>query len=764
MDKQYDFNDLEPKMLELWEQTHTFVAPTPDEAIKAGMKPFTIIMPPPNANDPLHIGHAMFVTIEDILTRYHRMKGEAALWLPGTDHAGIETQYVFEKKLNKAGKSRFSYDRETLYQMIWDYVQENSETAIGQMKRLGASADWSKTVFMLDPEVVDLVLSTFERMHADDLVYRGLRLINYCTKCGTGYSELEINHEERMDPLYYLKYGPFELATVRPETKFGDTALAVNPQDTRYQDWIGKDVEVEGLLGRIHLRVIADEYVDPAFGTGVVKITPAHDPNDFEVGKRHDLEVKQVIGFDGKLNDLAGPYAGMKVAEARKRVVADLQEKGLIAKVDEQYRHNVGTCYRCSSVIEPLPLPQFFVKVKPLTEKVLAALDSGETKVIGAGHDKILRHWLYNLNDWNISRQVVWGIRMPVWYQIDTSHQKPGTRNSGIVVGFLDEEGRFVKGEIGNLICKHDFGVIEKGLQTLMAPPDADYVVSRDKPNGDYLQEMDTFDTWFSSSQWPVNVLKIQDTRNKKQETSYFDYYYPTSVMETGYDILPFWVMRMMMVGIYLTGHSPFEWVYLHGLVRDEKGQKMSKSKGNAINPLDLVETYGADALRMALVMSTTAGHDSNMGEGKVRGMRNLGNKIWNASRFVQMKRELPMTKDQGPNNENIQNTRDQQEKLRKITATITKQLNELKVGLAAETVYNEFWHWWCDEVLEGYKTPHSASASRGEQETSLQFLEEGTQIWLKLLHPFVPFVTEAVWQELWPHEKPLALQEWPKI
>jgi valyl-tRNA synthetase len=349
------------------------------------------------------------------------------LWLPGTDHAGIETQYVFEKKLNKEGKSRFSFDRETLYQMIWDYVQENSETAIGQMKRLGASADWEKKVFMLDPEVVDLVLTTFEQMHDDGLVYRGLRLVNYCTKCGTGYSELEINHEERMDPLYYLKYGPFELATVRPETKFGDTAVAVNPNDSRYQEWIGKDVEVEGLLGQIRLRVIADEYVDPAFGTGVVKITPAHDPNDFEVGKRHDLEVKQVIGFDGKLNELAGPYAGMKVIEARRKVVQDLHEKGMIAKVDEQYRHNVGTCYRCGSVIEPLPLPQFFVKVKPLTEKVLAALDRGETTVIGAGHDKILRHWLTHLKDWNISRQVVWGIRIPVWYQIDTSDHE--TRN-----------------------------------------------------------------------------------------------------------------------------------------------------------------------------------------------------------------------------------------------------------------------------------------------------------------------------------------------
>jgi valyl-tRNA synthetase len=621
--------------------------------------------------------------------------------------------------------------------MIWDYVQENSETAISQMKRLGASADWNRTTFMLDPRIIDTVLSTFERMQADGLIYRGLRLVNYCTKCGTGYSDLEVNHIERNDPLFYLTYGPFTLATVRPETKFGDTAVAVNPKDPRYQEWIGKEIEVEGLLGNFTLTVIADDYVDPAFGTGVVKITPAHDPNDFEVGLRHNLRVKQVIGFDGKMMDNAGPYAGLKVLEARKRVAADLQEKGMLEKVDERYTHTVSTCYRCGTVIEPLPLPQFFIQVKTLTEKALNALDTGETRIHGAGHDKILKHWLKNLKDWNISRQVVWGIRIPVWYDAKTSR--------GLVVGFLDEAGAFVKGEIGELLKSHDFEVIEKGLQTLMAPPEATYVVSRTKPGTYFLQDTDTFDTWFSSSQWPYASLKA----NFQQD---YSYYYPTSVMETGYDILPFWVMRMMLMGIYETGVSPFKEVYLHGLVRDEKGHKMSKSKGNAINPLELAEKYGADALRMALVMSSTAGHDQSTGEQKVRGMRNLGNKIWNAARYIKMMRETPRTKVKDPNIMKIQNIKEQQEKLTAITTTITKQLNELKIGLAAETVYNEFWHWWCDEVLESSK----------HQETGIQFLEEGTQIWLKLLHPFVPFVTEAVWQELWSDEKPLILQDWP--
>lgn len=762
MDKVYEHNKHEEKIYRQWEESGAFAPQN-----KGGNPPFCIVMPPPNANDPLHVGHAMFVAVEDILTRYHRMLGEETLWLPGTDHAGIETQYVFEKKLAKQGQSRFNFDRETLYQMIWDYVSENSSTAIAQMKRLGASADWSRLKFTLDPKVVDLVLQTFEKMHTEGLIYKDLRLVNYCPKCGTAYSELEVVHKEQVDPLYYIKYGPFTLATVRPETKFGDTALAVNPKDKRYDHWVGKEIEAEGLLGEFRIKVIADDYVDPKFGTGVVKITPAHDPNDFEVGKRHNLPIKQVIDFEGKLTKETGPYAGLKVLAAREKVVEDLKAKNLIEKVDLNYKHNVGTCYRCSFVIEPLPRPQFFIKVKGLTKKALNALEKKETVIYGAGHDKILKHWLKNLHDWNISRQIVWGIRMPVWYEIpdtgSTKNQAPRTKqisnsnnqtsNNRILVGFLDKDKKFVKGEVGELLTTYSFEEIEKGLQTLMAPVGAEYVVSRKKPGKYFLQETDTFDTWFSSSQWPVVSLLSQSKDDRLQITddrmTDFNRFYPTSMMETGYDILPFWVMRMMMMGIYLTEKSPFKKVYLHGLVRDEKGQKMSKSKGNVINPLLLVEKYGADALRMALVMSTTAGHDSAVGETKVRGMRNFSNKIWNSARFIVMKRtETRVKKDEVRANET-----EYEQHLNHVIIKITKQLDDLKIGLAAETAYNEFWHWWCDEVLEAHK----------QLETSSEWLEEGMKTWLKLLHPFMPFVTEAVWKELG-YEGELIIQSWPSL
>ncbi|HOX96371.1 MAG TPA: valine--tRNA ligase [Candidatus Woesebacteria bacterium] len=688
MQKNYDHTQYEDKLYKTWEESGAFTPPSGEELLKSGKKPFTIIMPPPNANDPLHIGHAMFVTIEDIFIRYHRMKGEAALWLPGTDHAGIETQFVFEKKLAKEGKSRFDFDRDTLYKMIWDYVKENGEVAINQMKKLGATADWSRYKFTLDPEIVAEVTKTFKKLHDDGLIYRAEKLVNYCTKCGTAYSELEVEYQEKNDPLYYIKYGPFTLATVRPETKFGDTAVAVHPDDSRYKEWIGKEVEVEGLNGKFKLKVIADELVDPEFGTGVVKVTPAHDPNDFDMGQRHGLKMVQVIGLNGKLTEVAGKYAGMSVLDGRKKVVEDLQEKGLIEKIDEKYVHRIGTCYRCGRTIEPLPIKQFFIKVKPLADKALAALDSKETKILGAGRDKILRHWLMNLRDWNISRQIVWGIRMPVWY--------------------MDESK-------------------------------TEYEVSETSPGEGYIQETDTFDTWFSSGQWPVVTLKT----NKPGD---FEAYYPTDIMETAYDILPFWVMRMMLLSIYLTGKSPFKYVYLHGLVRDEKGQKMSKSKGNAINPLDLCTKYGTDSVRMALVMSTTAGQDSNTGENKVRGMRNFGNKIWNAGRYIAEKTNEDVVL-KGEKDEEFMN------KLSAVTKEVTKLLDQMKVGLASETVYNEFWHWFCDEGIEMNK----------QKQVSDEVLKNGYQTILKLLHPFVPFVTEAVWQEMFTNEELLMIADWPK-
>lgn len=683
MNKNYDHTEYEDKLYKDWENSGVFTPPAGEDLLKSGKKPFTIIMPPPNANDPLHIGHAMFVTIEDIFIRFHRMLGDAALWLPGTDHAGIETQFVFEKKLVKEGKSRFDFDRETLYKMILEYVQENTGVVLNQMKKLGASADWTRTKFTLDDDVVKEVVETFKKLHNDGLIYRAEKLVNYCTKCGTAYSELEVEHEDREDKLYTIDYGLLKVATTRPETMLGDTAVAVNPKDKRFSHLIGKNITVP--LTNREIPVVGDEMVEMEFGTGAVKITPAHDPNDWEVAVRHNLPTIQVIGTNGKMTAEAGSYAGLSVASCREKVLVDLGSKLVETK---PYSHSVGVCYRCHRVIEPLPIKQFFIKVKPLAEKALEALDNKETKIHGAGRDKILRHWLSNLRDWNISRQIVWGIRIPVWYK----------------------DGNF-----------------------------DDYVVSEKCPGDGYIQENDTFDTWFSSGQWPVVTLKT----NKPSD---FEAYYPTSVMETGYDILPFWVMRMMLLSIYLTGKSPFKDVYLHGLVRDEKGQKMSKSKGNAINPLDLCAKYGADSLRMALVMSTTAGQDSNTGENKVRGMRNFGNKIWNAGRYIVEKADSDVV-------ENGEKDSEFYVKLAGVTKEITKLLNHLKVGLASETVYNEFWHWFCDECIEMNK----------QKLISDKALKDGYRTMLALLHPFVPFVTEAVWQEMFSEEGMLISHAWPK-
>ncbi|MEA3354877.1 MAG: class I tRNA ligase family protein, partial [Patescibacteria group bacterium] len=497
MDKQYKASDHEDKIYEKWEKSGAF-KPNKDG------KPFTIIMPPPNANDPLHVGHAMFITIEDILIRWKRMQGFSSLWLPGTDHAGIETQFVFEKKLKKQGKSRFDYDRKTLYKMIWDYVQENSEVAIDQMKKLGASADWSKKKFTLDKDVVSQVLDTFIKLDKDGLIYRDKRLVNYCTRCGTAFSNLEVVHVEKKEPLYYMKYGPFTLATTRPETKFGDTAIAVHPDDKRYKKWIGKTIKAEGLLGKFKIKVIGDDYVDPEFGTGVVKITPAHDFNDFKVGKKHKLEIKQVIGFDGRLNKYCGKYQGLTVFSARKKVVNDLEKKGLMEKIDKNYVHSVGVCYRCGRTIEPLPLPQFFIKVKPLVKLALKALKEKKVKIYGSGHDKILKHWLKNLHDWNISRQIVWGIRIPVWYC---------------------KNGKKLSSKVGpsftNVQVNGTKSAFQKRSDLIQC-----FVVSKTRPKKcdtcgatSFKQEEDTFDTWFSSSQWPVVTLKSFSAGLSSKET-----------------------------------------------------------------------------------------------------------------------------------------------------------------------------------------------------------------------------------------------------
>jgi valyl-tRNA synthetase len=725
MEKNYDHQN-EENIAKQWEASGLFEAPEAKVAKEKGQKPFCIIMPPPNANDPLHVGHAMFVTVEDILARYHRMKGEAVCWLPGTDHAGIETQFVFEKKLAKEGKSRYDFDRKTLYRMVEAYVTENSGVAIEQMKRLGASADWGRYKFTLDKEVVDFVYTTFDRLHQEGLVYRGQRLVNYCVKCGTSYSELEVEYEEKEGKLYFIAYpmvegGEIIVATTRPETMLGDTAVAVNPKDNRYQHLIGKKIRLP--LTDREIPIIADEMVDLEFGTGAVKVTPAHDMSDYEIGLRHKLEMIQVIDFSGRMTDRAGKFSGMKVKEAREAILADLKD---LIKETKIIQHNVGGCYRCGNSLEPLPLAQFFVKTRGLADKAIEALDKKETVVLGAGREKILRDWLENIKDWNISRQIVWGIRIPVWYSV--------LENPDLEVSWINREGEREKGLIREILKDNPLEEVRAGLQSIKAPVNARFVVGVEKPGEKFLPETDTFDTWFSSGQWPVVTLKTNEPGD-------FEYYYPTAVMETAYDILTRWVMRMMILGIYLTDQSPFTSVYLHGLVRDERGKKMSKSLGNAVNPLDLIDKYGADALRMALVMSTTPGNDSSVGEGKVRGMRNLANKIWNAARFV---KEFEGNGKTSPEKEF-------ETRLSEIVLETNKHLDKLRIGLAAEYLYNEFWHWYCDEMIESAKLGKVGKIK----------MEEGLKVFLKLFQPFVPFVTEVVWKEMG-EEKLLAGESWP--
>lgn len=730
MDKRYSF-DKEREIVKLWEDSGALEAPSGAKGEEAGKEPFCIIMPPANANDPLHVGHALFVSLEDLMIRWQRMEGKAALWLPGADHAGIETQYVFEKKLAKKGQSRFDFDRDSLFAAISEYVEDKQGVAVDQMKRLGASADWGRFKFTLDKEVVKFVKKTFKKLYADGLVYRGERLVNYCTSCGTGYSQLEVEYKEKEGKLYTISYplvgkkGKIEVATTRPETMLGDTAIAVHPEDERYKDLVGEKVKLP--LTNKEIAVVADKSVEMEFGTGAVKITPAHDMDDWKVAKRQGLKRRQVITKEGKMGKKAGEYAEMTVMEAREEIVKDLREKGFLVKITD-HKHRVGRCYKCGKIIEPLPSAQFFVKVDSLVKKVLKVLGK-KVEIIGPGQEKTLQHWLENLEDWNISRQIVWGIRMPVWYSVEL--------NPEMRVVFLNSKGDLKKGRVDKLMEKYTLAEIEDGLQKLEADTKSEFVVSDKKPGDEFLQETDTFDTWFSSSQWPVVCLK-----NSKEGD--FEYYYPTSIMETGYDILIFWVMRMLMMGLYLTDEVPFENVYLHGLVRDEKGEKMSKSKGNVIDPLDVVDKYGADALRMALVMSSAAGQDKNVGEDDIKGMRNFANKIWNAARFISM----------GENkDESVKGDDGFEEKLIKVVEEVDEHLRKYRLGLAAEVVYKRFWHWYCDECIE--------KAKQGE--ISFSALDKGLRVFLKLLHPFVPFVTEAVWQEL-EEEGLLIEQQWPRI
>ncbi|HEX6976896.1 MAG TPA: valine--tRNA ligase [Patescibacteria group bacterium] len=735
MDKTYNHKSHEEKIYAFWESKKAF---------KPGKgTPYTILMPPPNANASLHAGHAMY-TVDDILVRWKRMQGYSALWIPGLDHAGFETQFVYEKNLSKEGKSRMDYDRQTLYDNIFKFVKQNSGLIFEQMKRLGFSADWERALFTLDDNVLETVFKTFEKMYKDGYVYRDTYLVNYCVHDGTTLADLEVKHEERKDPLYYINY-PFAnnpnkfitVATVRPETIFGDVAVAVNPKDKRYKDLIGKKVLLP-LIER-EIPIITDESVDIEFGTGALKITPAHDPNDFEVAKKHSLSSISIIDLNGRLTKGIPEIIGKKVSQARLITIEKLQEKKYIAKVDKEYLHSVTVCYKCKHELEPTIMPNWFIKVKELKNLVKKTVTEDKVKFYPKKYKNHMIAWLDVMHDWPISRQIVWGIRIPVWYKVDPTA-------SNIYVWYLDSKKKLKQGNVREFLEK---GVkieeIEKGLQKVSAISGTnapDIKISKEKPtDGMYLPETDTFDTWFSSGQWPLVTLKDAE----------FETRFPTQVLGTLSDILKFWISRMIMFSLYNKNEVPFKDVYLWSMVADAKGVKMSKSKGNVINPLDLIDKYGADALRMSLMYGTPAGSKVILSDDKVRGMRNFTNKVWNAARFVSLNYQNPKEGKYGPS------AQDQvfYKKLDEIKSKVTSELEKYNLSAAAETVYDNFWHWYCDVCIENAKNDN----------LSWRALKDGLNVFLKLLHPFMPFVTESIWQELkLSKEEPLLINSsWPK-
>jgi len=741
LEKVYKPGKVEKKIYKFWEKGGYFTA-----KIIRGKKPFTILLPPPNANDPLHMGHALF-TIEDILCRYQRLLGRPTLFLPGTDHAGIETQYVFEKTLAKKGKSRFDFDRKTLYQMINDFVEKNRGIAKKQMKRLGFSLDWTREKYTLDPKILKTVFETFRKLHREGLIYRGERIVNYCTHCGTAFSNLEVEHEERKDFLYYLDYGPINIATTRPETIFADVAVAVHPEDKRYKKLIGKKA-ILPLLGK-KLPIIADKLVDRDFGTGALKITPGHDATDFEIGKKHKLKIIKIIDTNGKMINLPQKYLGLSINEARKATIADLKKEGKLIKV-EPLSHSVGVCYRCKNIIEPMVMPQWFVKIAPLAKPAIKVVKSGKLKIIPKRFEKAYIQWMENIKDWNISRQIIWGPRIPAWYCLDC--------NPDILIDFIDKKGKRISGKYKELKGKYSFSEIKKGLQNLTAPKEASYSLDS-KPcrkcgSRNILQETDTFDTWFSSGQWPLTTLGFPDSPD-------FKYFYPTSVLDTMWDILFFWVARMIMFGLYLTKKIPFEVAHMHCRVVDEKGRKMSKSKENVINPMEMVEKYGADALRMALVFGAAPGSDIRLGDDKVRAMRNFTNKIWNAARFVLSNEPTRIDTNLGSLRSpheftRIKNVDDRWilKELKKTTKKVTKFIEKYRFDLASQELYQFFWHTFCDKYIEMTK-----KRKKEAQPVLLKVLKTT----LILLHPFMPFITEEIYQKL-PNKRKrsIMIEEWP--
>ena len=706
LNKVYDPKAVESEIYKMWEEGGYFHAER-DES----KKPFTIVMPPPNVTGQLHMGHAMDATLQDSIIRFKRMQGYNALWIPGVDHAGIATQIKVEEELRKEGLTRYDLGREKFLERVWDWKNRFGNRIVEQQKKLGASCDWDRARFTMDEGCSKAVREVFVSLYEKGLIYKGSRIINWCPHCVTALSDAEVEYVDKPGHLWHIRYpledgsGEVVVATTRPETMLGDSGVCVNPNDDRYRSIVGKNV-ILPLLNK-PIPVVADDYAEMEFGTGCVKMTPAHDPNDFEVGLRHNLEVIRVLDDEGKVNSLGGKYEGMDRYEARKAIVADLEAQGYLVKV-EDYSHNVGTCYRCHNDVEPIISAQWFVKMKPLAEEAIRVVKDGETKFVPDRFTKTYLNWMENVRDWCISRQLWWGHQIPAWTCADCGH---------ITVSREDA-------------CKCE----KCGSANIERDPDV-------------------LDTWFSSALWPFETL------GWPEKTPDLDYFYPTDVLVTGYDIIFFWVARMIFSGCEHTGRTPFHTVLIHGLVRDDKGRKMSKSLGNGIDPLEMIDQYGCDALRMNMVTSNSPGNDMRFYVERCEAMRNFANKLWNASRYVMMN----LGEDFVPGLPENLEIADKWvlSKLNTLISEVTENMEHYELGIAVQKIYDFIWDTYCDWYIELTKARlYSEEADR--KQTALQVLVYVLDQTLRLLHPFMPYITEEIWQSL-PHEgKALIVAQWP--
>ncbi len=708
LEKVYNPGEVEDKIYQMWLDKKYFHA-----TIDKDKKPYTIVMPPPNITGQLHMGHALDNTLQDILIRFKRMQGYSALWLPGTDHSAIATETKIVEDMAKEGLTKEQIGREAFMERAWAWKEKYAGRIDEQLRKMGVSCDWDRERFTMDEGCSRAVREVFVNLYNKGLIYRGERLINWCPNCKTSLSDIEVEFQEQDGFLWYVKYpvaGTDEyitVATTRPETMLGDSGVCVAPDDRRYTHLVGKKA-ILPLVGR-EIPIIADEYVDKEFGTGAVKMTPAHDPNDFEVGQRHNLEVIKIFTDEARMAENTGKYAGMDRYEARKAVVKDLEEQGYLVKA-EPYKHNVGTCYRCHHNIEPMLSKQWFVRMEPLAKPAIEAVRNGETKFIPERFDKIYYHWMENIKDWCISRQIWWGHRIPAWYCQDC-------------------------GEV--IVSKED-------------PTECPHCHSKN-----LLQDEDTLDTWFSSALWPFSTLGWPD-----KDSEDFKYFYPTDTLVTGYDIIFFWVARMIFSGVEHTGKSPFENVLIHGIVRDANGVKMSKSLGNGIDPLEVIDKYGADALRFTLATGSSAGNDTRYSDEKVKASRNFANKLWNAARFILMN-----TDDDLPRG--LPQTLEQEDKwiisvFNNTVKAATENLENFDIGLAARKAHDFIWDELCDRYIEIAKTRLSSPdiTTRQNVQRVLVYVMNGA---LKLLHPFMPFITEEIYTALPSNEGNIIVSKWPE-